>query len=113
VDVVVTDGFTGNVVLKSIEGSLQSLAGAVFEVLHSTEEAREASKVVMPLLLSEARYYEPDYTGGALLLGIDGVCVISHGASSALAILHAARTAMEMVQVSVVERIKEALTDAG
>jgi len=109
VDVVVTDGFTGNVALKSLEGALRAAVTLVFGVLDSTPEAREASKVVMPLLLEAAAEIDPDSTGGAALLGIDGVCVISHGASSARAIVNAIRVASECVETEVVGRLKEAI----
>jgi glycerol-3-phosphate acyltransferase PlsX len=112
VDVVVTDGFTGNVALKSLEGALRAAVALVFGVLDSTPEAREAGKVITPLLLAAAAEIDPDTTGGAALLGIDGVCVISHGASSARAIVNAIRVAAECVDTDVVGRLKEA-TRAG
>ena len=112
-DVVVADGFTGNVALKSMEGALRSLAGVVFRVLDATPEAREAATVVLPLLLDAAEVYDPDLTGGAVLLGVDGVCVISHGASSARAVVSAVRVAAECVRSRVIERMQEAVADAG
>jgi glycerol-3-phosphate acyltransferase PlsX len=112
VDVVVTDGFTGNVALKSLETALRSLAGLVFRTLESTEEAREASRVVLPLLLEAAEAYDPDLTGGAVLLGVKGVCVISHGSSTARAIVSAARVARECVRAGVVQRLRETVADA-
>ncbi|TML69015.1 MAG: phosphate acyltransferase PlsX [Actinobacteria bacterium] len=112
-DVIVTDGFTGNVVLKTIEGALRSLAGLVFTVLESTPETRDASKVVTPLLLDAANVFDPDLTGGGLLLGVNGVCVISHGSSSARAIVCAAKVALDAVEGNAVDRIKEAVVDAG
>jgi phosphate acyltransferase len=113
VDVIVTDGFTGNVALKSLEGALRSLAGLVFSVLDATPETREASKVVLPHLLAAAATYDPDETGGAVLLGLKGVCVISHGASSAKAIVNAVEVAADCVRTDVVSRVKEAVGDAG
>ncbi|MFA5882872.1 MAG: phosphate acyltransferase PlsX [Acidimicrobiia bacterium] len=112
-DVFVTDGFTGNVALKSIESALRSLATIVFQTLESTDEAREASKVVLPLLLEMAEAYDPDLTGGAVLLGVKGVCVISHGSSMAPAVVSAARVARECVRAGVVQQLRETVTDAG
>ena len=112
VDVLVTDGFTGNVALKSLEGALRAAVTLVFAVLDSTPEAREAAKVIAPLLVRAAADLDPDTTGGAALLGIDGVCVISHGASSARAIVNAIQVAAECVETDVVGRLKEA-THAG
>jgi glycerol-3-phosphate acyltransferase PlsX len=109
VDVVVADGFTGNVALKTLEGALRAAVKLVFGVLDSTPEAREAARVISPLLLEAAEVLDPDSTGGAALLGIDGVCVISHGASSARAIVNAIRVAAECVETDVPARLKEAI----
>ena len=112
VDVVVTDGFTGNVALKTLEGALRAAVTLVFGVLESSPEAKEAGKVVGPMLLDAAADLDPDTTGGAALLGVNGVCVISHGSSSARAIVNATRVAAECVETGVVGRLKEAI-DAG
>jgi len=112
VDVIVADGFTGNVALKSLEGALRATVTLVFGVLDSTPEAKEAGKVVTPLLLAAAEDLDPDTTGGAALLGVNGVCVISHGSSSARAIVNAIRLAAECVDTRVVGRLEEAI-DAG
>ncbi len=112
-DVIVTDGFTGNVALKSLEGALRSLAGVVFRVLESSPEAREASAVLLPKLLAAAEIYDPDVTGGAVLLGVDGVCVISHGASSARAIANAVHVAADCVATDVVAHMHQAVAHAG
>ena len=58
-DVIVTDGFTGNVALKSLESALRSLAGLVFHTLESTEEARAASAVVLPAAARRRRRLRP------------------------------------------------------
>jgi phosphate acyltransferase len=113
VDVVVTDGFTGNIALKSLEGALRSLAALVFRVLESTPEAKAAGEVVLPMLLGAAEVYDPEITGGAVLLGIDGVCVISHGSSSARAIVSAVGVAAECVRAKVPERMRAVVADAG
>jgi glycerol-3-phosphate acyltransferase PlsX len=113
VDVIVTDGFTGNIALKTMEGALRSMASLVFSVLDSTPEAREASAVVVPLLLEAAQIYDAEVTGGAVLLGVKGVCVISHGSSSARAVVGAIRVAVECMEGKVVDRIREAISDAG
>jgi glycerol-3-phosphate acyltransferase PlsX len=112
-DVILTDGFTGNVALKSLEGALRSLAGVVFRVLDSTPEAREAATVLLPMLLAAAEVYDPDVTGGAVLLGVDGVCVISHGSSSARAIVNAVHVAADCVATEVVAHMHKAVARAG
>jgi phosphate acyltransferase len=113
VDVVVTDGFTGNVALKSMEAALRSLAKLVFSVLDATPEAREAAKVVLPGLLDAAAAYDPDVTGGAALLGVKGITVISHGSSSARAIRNAIDVAADCARRGVLDRMREAVADAG
>jgi glycerol-3-phosphate acyltransferase PlsX len=111
-DVVVTDGFTGNVALKTIEGAVKAVANLVFGVL-GRDELRDASSVVAPALLEVAGDLDPDATGGALLLGVDGVCVISHGSSSARAIVNASRLARDCVSAGIVGRVQEAIAGAG
>jgi glycerol-3-phosphate acyltransferase PlsX len=65
--------------------------------------------VLAPLLLDAASVLDPESTGGAVLLGVDGVCVISHGSSTARAIVNAVRVAQECVETGVVGRLKGAI----
>jgi glycerol-3-phosphate acyltransferase PlsX len=112
VDVVVTDGFTGNVVLKTLEGGMRTLVGAIFEAFGSSPEAKAASDVLLPALLPLYGSVDPDNTGGAMLLGVDGLCLISHGSSSATAIVNAVRVAKELHEAGVVERLRAAVAPA-
>jgi glycerol-3-phosphate acyltransferase PlsX len=112
IDVVVTDGFTGNVTLKALEGAMKFMRDAVFGAMVSTEEAIKASEVLIPLLLPLAQEMDPDSHGGALLLGVDGVCIISHGSSSAKAVVNAVRVARDMVERQLVQRLAEAVGPA-
>ena len=105
VDVVVTDGFTGNVALKTLEGGMRTLVRSVLGALGATDVAEPALEALMPLYAT----LDPDQTGGAMLLGVDGVCIISHGSSSATAIVNACRVATEMVEAKVVERLRAAV----
>src|SRR5439155_1038320 len=75
VDVVVTDGFTGNVALKTMEGTLRALVNAVLAAMSATEEAKRAAEVLMPELLPLYDALDPDSYGGAMLLGVQGVCI--------------------------------------
>ena len=99
-DVVVTDGFTGNVTLKTLEGALKFLVSAVSAALPA-----DALAPLLPL----ASELDPDAHGGAMLLGVEGVCIISHGSSGARAIVNAVRVAAEMVEAGVVERLRVAV----
>lgn len=109
VDVVVTDGFTGNVVLKTLEGGMRSLVGAILGAFGTDEHTRAAADVLMPALLPLYATLDPDNTGGAMLLGVDGVCVISHGSSSATAILNAVQVASDMVDAELVAHLAAAI----
>ena len=109
VDVVVTDGFTGNVTLKTLEGAMKFMRDAVFGAMVSTDEAVKASEVLIPLLLPLAEEMDPDSHGGAALLGVDGVCIISHGSSSAKAIVNAVRVARDMVEQKLADRLAAAV----
>jgi glycerol-3-phosphate acyltransferase PlsX len=111
VDVIVTDGFTGNVALKSIEGAIRGTAGLVFGVLEQPGLA-EARDAVMPPLLEAAKSVDPDYVGGAILLGVAGIAVVAHGSSSALAIVSAVRQAIKCVDARIVEHTEEAVRNA-
>jgi phosphate acyltransferase len=108
VDVVVTDGFTGNVALKTLEGGRRALVRSVLGALAESPVADEAVAALMPLYAT----LDPDSTGGAMLLGVDGVCIISHGSSSAPAVVNALRVASEMVQAGVVERLRSVVAPA-
>jgi glycerol-3-phosphate acyltransferase PlsX len=112
VDVVVTDGFTGNVVLKTLEGAVKAVVGAVLAALTSTDEVKEAAKAVMPALMPLATELDPDTYGGAVLLGVNGVCVISHGSSGARAIVNAIKVAHHAAEDKLVARI-EAVVASG
>jgi glycerol-3-phosphate acyltransferase PlsX len=108
-DVVVTDGFTGNVALKTLEGGLKSLVGSLLAAFDSSDEAREASATLWPVLGPLYGSLDPENTGGAMLLGVSGVCIISHGSSSGTAIVNAVRVARDMVEGEVVDHLRVAI----
>jgi glycerol-3-phosphate acyltransferase PlsX len=98
VDVVVTDGFTGNVALKTLEGGMRTLVDAILAAFDTDEATQAAAETLMPALLPLYRQLDPDNTGGAMLLGVNGVCIISHGSSSARAVVNAVRVAADAVK---------------
>ncbi len=104
-DVVVTDGFTGNVVLKTLEGGMKSLVGAILAAFGTDDATRAAGDTLMPALLPLYAQLDPDNTGGAMLLGLNGPCIISHGSSSATAVVNAVEVAVEMVDADLVGAI--------
>ncbi|MCU1363090.1 MAG: Phosphate acyltransferase [Acidimicrobiaceae bacterium] len=109
VDVIVTDGFTGNVALKTLEGSLKYVFATVLETVGLNDETTAAGEVLFEYLLPIASRLRPESQGGALLLGVDGICVISHGSSNATAIMNALRVADEMKSDDVVAKMKAAI----
>src|SRR6516165_1669044 len=108
-DVIVTDGFTGNVTLKTLEGTLRFLFDTMLEVFGTDDATREAATVLLPHLLPLAAQFEPENTGGAMLLGTDGVCVISHGSSNATAMLNAVLVAHESATRGLVDQVAAAV----
>ncbi|MDA3017099.1 MAG: phosphate acyltransferase, partial [Actinomycetota bacterium] len=108
VDVVVTDGFTGNVALKTLEGTMRGVVKALFAAI-SAPEYKEHADGLMPALLSLYSTFDPDTYGGAILLGVDGVCIISHGSSGSRAMLNGIKVAAEMVEVDMVGKIRQAV----
>ena len=109
VDVIVTDGFTGNVALKTLEGSLKFIMGVLGQVIGTDEETRAAGLTLLGHLMPYADKLNPDTTGGAMLLGLGGVCIISHGSSSATAITNATRVGRELAMAGAVEAIAAAV----
>ena len=109
VDVVVTDGFTGNVALKTMEGTLRFLMGTLFEAFGTNDETRAATEVLMPYLAPIAESLDPEAAGGAMLLGLEGVCIISHGSSSATAIMNAIRVGHDLATAGITDHLREAI----
>ncbi len=109
-DVIVTDGFTGNVALKALEGALAVFTNILGEAIGTSSETKAAGDVLIPALLPYAENMDPEETGGAMLLGVDGVCIISHGSSSEKAIANAIRVASDMVERDLVGRVRAAVS---
>jgi glycerol-3-phosphate acyltransferase PlsX len=112
-DVVVTDGFTGNVALKTLEGGMRTILRLTAEALNLPVDDARVGEVLEAVLGPNVAQYDPDAFGGAVLLGIDGVCVISHGASDARNIDTAIRVAAECAEAGIVHRMKEAISHHG
>ena len=112
-DVVVTDGFTGNVTLKTIEGTAKAVAGAVRDAARSNPLAAAGGLMLRPALSGLRRELDPDTTGGAILLGLRQVTVVGHGSSGADGIANAIRFASRAVEERAVERTAEQLAASG
>jgi phosphate acyltransferase len=109
VDVVVTDGFTGNVALKLMEGTARSLIAAIREAATSSTTAKLGGLLLRPKLAGLRDRLDPETVGGAYLLGLRSPVVICHGRSGRRAIANAMALARRGVDEQVVEKTAEAL----
>jgi glycerol-3-phosphate acyltransferase PlsX len=108
-DVVVCDGFTGNVVLKALEGTIATLLGALREEIETSWRAKLGGLLIAPAARHLRERLDPDTYGGAFLLGLRGLAVIAHGNSGRRAIANAIRLAARGVEHDVVGRMQERL----
>ena len=106
-DVVVTDGFTGNVVLKTAESVAELLGHMVKDELKRDMLARVGALFMLPALKRLRARIDWEEFGAAPLLGVNGVCFIGHGASGPRAIRSAIRTLVRFVEQRVNEHIRE------
>jgi glycerol-3-phosphate acyltransferase PlsX len=113
VDVVVTDGFTGNVALKTIEGTARAVGDAVRDAARSGPRAATGGLLLRSALGSLRRTLDPDSTGGAILLGLRGIAVVGHGSAGPEGIANQIRLAARSAEEGVSERIAELLEGAG
>ncbi|HXR12295.1 MAG TPA: phosphate acyltransferase PlsX [Gaiellaceae bacterium] len=104
-DVVVTDGFTGNVTLKLLEGTIANLLDAFREEIAATTRGKVGGLLIRPAARRLRKRLDPDTYGGAYLLGLRGLAVIAHGNSSRVAIANAIRLAARGVEHDVVGRL--------
>ena len=109
VDVMVTDGFAGNVLLKGLEGAGTALVAEIRQAARSGLRARAGGLLLAPALRERLRRSDPETYGGAYLLGVRGLSVVAHGNSSRRAIANAITYAARGVAAGVVERLTERL----
>jgi glycerol-3-phosphate acyltransferase PlsX len=108
-DVVVTDGFTGNVALKALEGGILATLVSLREELGSSLRGRLGGLLIRPGARRLRDRLDPEAHGGAYLLGLRGLVVIAHGSSSRVAVANAIRLAARGVEHDVVGRLEERL----
>jgi glycerol-3-phosphate acyltransferase PlsX len=111
-DVVVTDGFTGNICLKALEGTIVTLLEAFRSEITASAGGKLGGLLIRPAARRLRHRLDPDTYGGAYLLGLRGLAVIAHGNSSRTAIANAIRLAARGVEHRVVERLGERLPGA-
>ena len=109
VDIVVTDGFTGNIALKTGEGALKLMRDLLRQVFTSSVPARMGYLLARPALDRLREWMDPRRYNGAILLGLNGVVVKSHGGTDATGFAHAVDVAMDMVTHRFNDRIREGL----
>jgi glycerol-3-phosphate acyltransferase PlsX len=109
-DVVVTDGFTGNVALKTGEGALRLFLDLLRQVFRSSLTAKLAYLLLRPSLERLREWMDPRRYNGAVMLGLNGVAVKSHGGTDAEGFAHAVDVAMDMVVHRFTDHIREDLT---
>jgi glycerol-3-phosphate acyltransferase PlsX len=112
-DVVVTDGFTGNVALKLMEGTARTIVRAIRDAARSSAFSKLGGLLLKPKLSGLRNRIDPERVGGAYLLGLRGLVVICHGSSSRRAITSAIGMASRGVEERIVQKTSEALAAAG
>ena len=109
VDVIVTDGFTGNVALKTIEGTAQLLTHLLKEAMMSSIFGKLGALIAKPALTGFKKKMDPRRYNGAMFLGLNGICVKSHGGTDALGFANAVTVAHDLVKHGFNDLIKEDL----
>ena len=108
-EVVVTDGFTGNVTLKVVEGTIRAILEGFRAQVEATRRGKLGGLLIRPAAARLRERLDPDTYGGAYLLGLRGLVVIAHGNSTSTAIANAVRLAARGVEHDVVGRLAERL----
>ena len=104
-DVVVTDGFTGNIAVKTMEGSINMLNGFISDAFNSNPYNKIASFLAKPALNEFKSRIDPRRFNGGLLLGLNGVVVKSHGASDSFGFYHALLSAIDEVEKDIIKKL--------
>jgi glycerol-3-phosphate acyltransferase PlsX len=111
-DVIVTDGFTGNIALKTMEGTVRTVVGAIREAVKAGPVSALGGLLIRSRMNALRSRLDPNSVGGAILLGLRHVAVIAHGDSTAEGVAQAVRLARRAVDERMVERTRAAL-EAG
>jgi glycerol-3-phosphate acyltransferase PlsX len=110
-DVVVCDGFSGNIALKAVEGTILTILGTLRSELRASLRGKLGGLLIRPAARRLRDRLDPDAHGGAYLLGLRGLVVIAHGSSSRVAIANAIRLAARGVEHEIVRRLQENLPE--
>jgi glycerol-3-phosphate acyltransferase PlsX len=110
-DVVVCDGFTGNMALKLMEGTIKTLLNELRSEIEATRRGKVGGLLIRPAARGLRRRLDPETYGGAYLLGLRGLAVIAHGASSRTAVANAIALGAQGARGNVVERVAARLAE--
>jgi len=113
VDVVVTDGFSGNIALKAIEGSARFVTDLLRRALTSSVRSKFGFLVSRPATELLRHHLDPNNHNGAVFLGLNGVVVKSHGSATAAGVANAVAVAARLLEESLTERISADLSELG
>lgn len=109
VDVVVTDGFTGNIVLKAIEGTVRLFARQLKKSLSDTVLSKIGALIAQPSLANFKRFVDPRLYNGAMFLGLRGIAIKSHGGTDGIGFANALKVADEMIKQNVIPDLQAGL----
>jgi glycerol-3-phosphate acyltransferase PlsX len=113
VDVVVTDGFTGNVAVKLMEGTASTVVGAIRDVIKGSPLSAIGGLLIRGRVGGLRRQFDPNTTGGGVLLGVRRPVVVAHGKSTAEGISSALQLARRAIDERMIERTAAALEEGG
>ncbi|MBA3710318.1 MAG: phosphate acyltransferase PlsX [Planctomycetes bacterium] len=113
VDVIVCDGFTGNVVLKTSEGVLDAFMKIMKEEIYSSLRNKVGAQLLRPAFDALRKRTHWSLVGGCPLIGVDGVTIIGHGRSNRVAVYHAFAKAERCVTGKIVQRLREHYQHTG
>ena len=111
VDVIVTDGFTGNIALKTAEGTAQLITYFLKKYLKDNLISKLGAVVARPALEKFRAHFDPRRYNGAMLVGLNGICVKSHGGTDAIGFSHAIQAGVKLVKKDFNEVIKQDLNN--
>jgi glycerol-3-phosphate acyltransferase PlsX len=109
VDVVVTDGFTGNIALKTAEGVARFISALMKDALTSSVSAKAGALLALPALRRMRQKIDPSAINGGPLLGLNGIVVKSHGGADAKGYGNAIRIAVELARSDYLKKVSESL----
>lgn len=112
-DVFVTDGFTGNVCLKTIEGTSKTLFSSLKKIFYASALSKLGALTIKSGLKGLMTQVDPDTYGGAPLLGVKGACIVGHGSSHARAIKNGIHTSAKIVRLNISGLIEAAVSDSS